>query len=74
MNKRLWIQDFEHYQELFYNVKENVKYLKNLCTCNCEFANNFYSEDAACILFSEQLENVNYSHPRLKKCIRIFGE
>lgn len=69
MFKKLWIQDFENFQEFFYIIKENVVYSKNHCCAVCEYY-NYIADIKSCTLF---LKRIEYSE-RCQDCKKIFGE
>lgn len=78
MSKRLWIQDHEHYQELFCQIRKLINFDEKYCVDSCP-----YMGINRCRLFYKYLKwNEKFlkskvkvtKNIRCKKCIEIFGE
>lgn len=72
MNKKLWIQDIENAQKLFYIIEDMIRHNSKYCLITCEF---YFSQPGIdCLLFKEILRNGDFGRLRCERCVRIFGE
>lgn len=79
MSKRLWIEDTENYQEMFYILKKKLSYYKYWCLEKCRFS-YFKKGERYCSLFEDDdsenglLGYDRQGYIRCEKCFEIFGE